>query len=230
MGLRASTLEDTALLRHLLATHVVPDDDRSAPNYSVRLGRSPRELDLLFWGGCLVHRSRDRTGFLRGLLNHVGGHGPRVPGWARLDAVALVLADQSVLAVPSTARTAAWRLAARQGAEVAATPWVDVHARSASVSLQAPTIGVSEDGWSALGGDGRPFGDQPVAVGSLRAWFLAIPQGQASPTLALLAAASQLAIDPSGQLQELLDLAAAVPPAPLEQLEVGTADRWTRRD
>lgn len=145
IGVRAQDQESQVWLTALLAPLVVDDQDVSA-NYSLRRSNDPRALHLLYWGGCLVARSRTEDELVRALDAHLGGHTPPPPTAVRLDAIALRRGDDVVVLTHVDPTFVAKVLGRLRDPEVhvEVRPWVDVDAETMQMTAR-PTVGLCPD-------------------------------------------------------------------------------------
>jgi hypothetical protein len=176
---------------------VVDDDPDVLRNLLVRFSRSPRELHLLQWGGCIIARERTRQGVLEALDHFLGSLAAVPPALARLWGAFIVL-DGTIVGVPEFARPVAWRAAAQLGATVVLSPALDA----------------GPDGSAAVPG----LHDAEARPGVLSLLCLGAPDASREDPLGRLALAGFLR-RPIGDLGAVTSLARTV--------EVVAVDEWT---
>lgn len=139
IGIRADSVDRNGWLRELLAEYVVEDDD-IAPNYSVSVSHDRSQLNLLYWGGCLVARTRELEDLVDAIAVHLGGHRRPPTGVVRF--AGSVIGDQSrAAALVGVDHVLASRVAGRLGGRAVAVtvaPWVDVDVAAQAVVLPEP--------------------------------------------------------------------------------------------
>ena len=189
--MRAATRLDTELLRAALESFLVSDDG-ARPNYSVEFGRGRGSLHLLRWGSCLVARERTPGRLLDALLHHLGAHVRPLPERVRLNAALVAIGDKGIL-IPSSFRSFAWRavpLLADVGAELVASPHVDLDLESGRIVVPTPLVArpAPLERLNQLHGGGhlesqRVGFAEPISLAAMLVWLPGQPPGDLADVL-----------------------------------------------
>ncbi|MGH9063244.1 MAG: hypothetical protein ACRD0L_04595 [Acidimicrobiales bacterium] len=168
--MRSNTVETDALLRRVLAAHLV-EGREAPPNYSVVLAGGngaragaggPRELSFLYRSSIAVTRTRSAGRVVRALCSFLAGHGEVArDGLLPLAGIAIV-GERAVLA-PATLRNYV-ELAKlegtlrRSGLRLLDAPYVTVDPGTAELVVGPPALQLDESALAGIEGDGRGAG------------------------------------------------------------------------
>ena len=147
-SVRADSPDVTVAIQRLLAEFRTGADG-DGPTLSLRRGGG-RQFHVVYWGSCPVVRTRDRRRAVTGLLGHLAGHRPPLPGSLRLWGVAAVRDGVAVaVLIEQNQRPRFERPLRAQGWTLVDRPWVDVDPDQAQL-IVPPVLEPSRDRVQAL--------------------------------------------------------------------------------